>query len=532
MTDTNQLADRLAQQLGADHVVRDEAERRLFGMDVFEAAPFVPALVIRPGSTQELADAVRTVTEAGFSIVPRGAGMSYTGGYLPTSDRSVTIDMARMDRVLEINRDDMYVRVEAGVSWAKLHAALDGTGLRTPMWGTLSGLRATVGGGLSQNSLFFGSGLYGATADSVLGLEVVLADGSVLPTGSAAVVGAQPFFRWYGPDLTGLFLGDTGAFGVKATATLKLIPVAPETRFFSFAFEEAKPTYDAMAELAREQLVAEQFAFDPGLQQQRLKRASLATDLKALKGVVTGERNLLKGVLEGAKVAVAGRRFMDDVKWSMHAIVEGRDADYVKRMTDRARAICERHGGREIENTIPKVTRGTPFNPLVSMLGPVGERWIPVHGLMPLSQGPRVQAALDALWAKHADAIQAHNVVVGQLALTVATNAMLIEPVFWWESDRLALHDHALGPDYVAKLTDFPSDPAADAFVRELRGEVAQLFLAHGCTHFQIGKSYPYRQGLRPEAWHVVEGVKSVLDSEHRVNPGSLGLAPDPNRSV
>jgi FAD/FMN-containing dehydrogenase len=530
--ETEQLAAKLAQLLGADHVVRDATERALFGMDVYEAAKFVPALVVRPGSTADLSATVRAITEAGFAVVPRGAGMSYTGGYLPTSDRSVTIDMSRMDRVLEINRDDMYVRVEAGVSWAKLHEALADTGLRTPMWGTLSGLRATVGGGLSQNSIFFGSGLYGTTADSVLGLEVVLADGSVLPTGSAAVTGGQPFFRWYGPDLTGLFLGDTGAFGVKATAVLKLIPAATESRFLSVAFDESTPLYAAMAELAREQLVSESFAFDPGLQQQRLKRAGLGADLKALKGVVTGERSLLKGVLEGAKVAVAGRRFMDDVKWSLHATVEGRDADYVKRCTDRARAICVQHGGREIENTIPKVMRGTPFGPLISMLGPIGERWIPVHGLMPLSQGPRLQAALDALWAKHADAIQRHKIVIGQLAVTVATNAMLLEPIFWWESDRLPLHDRALGAAYVTNLTDFPADPDADALVRQLRGEAAQLFLAHGCTHFQIGKSYPYRQGLRPEAWRVVEGVKSLLDSECRVNPGSLGLAPGTNRSV
>jgi hypothetical protein len=176
--------------------------------------------------------------------------------------------------------------------------------------------------------------------------------------------------------------------------------------------------------------------------------------------------------------------------------------------------------------------RGTPFGPLISMLGPVGERWIPVHGLMPLSQGPRVQAALDALWAKHADAIARHKIVIGQLAVTIATNAMLLEPIFWWESDRLKLHDHALGADYTTKLTNFPADPAADALVRQLRSEAAQLFLAHGCTHFQIGKSYPYRQGLRPEAWRIVEGVKRLLDSECRVNPGSLGLAPDPNRSV
>src|SRR5689334_17648394 len=98
--DTNQLAAHLAQSLGNENVVRDEAERALFGMDVYEAAKFVPALVVRPGSTEELSQAVRAITAAGFAVVPRGAGMSYTGGYLPVSAQSVTIDMTRMDRVL------------------------------------------------------------------------------------------------------------------------------------------------------------------------------------------------------------------------------------------------------------------------------------------------------------------------------------------------------------------------------------------------------------------------------------------------
>ncbi len=124
---------------------------------------------------------------------------------------------------------------------------------------------------------------------------------------------------------------------------------------------------------------------------------------------------------------------------------------------------------------------------------------------MPLSQGPRLQAALDGLWAKHAEAIQRHNIMIGQLAVTVAHQCDAAGADLWWESDRLPLHDRALGADYVTNLTDFPADPAADALVRQLRGEAAQLFLAHGCTHFQIGKSYPYRQGLRPEAWRVVE---------------------------
>ena len=89
----------------------------------------------------------------------------------------------------------------------------------------MSGFSPTVGGALSQGSVFLGSTRHGTSAESTLSLDVVLADGSLLQTGSASgVKRPSPFFRTYGPDLTGLFLGDAGALGIKARATLQLIP--------------------------------------------------------------------------------------------------------------------------------------------------------------------------------------------------------------------------------------------------------------------------------------------------------------------
>ena len=106
-----------------------------------------------------------------------------------------------MNRLIELNREDMYVRVEAGMSWKALHEALEGTGLTTPYWGTLSGLHATVGGGMSQNSIFWGSGRHGSAANSVIGLEVVLASGEVTRVGRRTVKGVS------GYDLCSLLVG-------------------------------------------------------------------------------------------------------------------------------------------------------------------------------------------------------------------------------------------------------------------------------------------------------------------------------------
>ena len=126
-------------------------------------------------------------------------------------ENSVTIDLRGIDQVFEINETDMYVRVGVGCTWHNLYTALKARGLRTPYFGPMSGYSATVGGALSQGSFFLGSTEYGTVMDSVLSLEMVLADGSIVHTGSDSAAGVAPFYRNYGPDLTGLFLADTGA---------------------------------------------------------------------------------------------------------------------------------------------------------------------------------------------------------------------------------------------------------------------------------------------------------------------------------
>ncbi|MCF6195643.1 MAG: FAD-binding oxidoreductase, partial [Emcibacter sp.] len=187
------MREKLIKILGADNFITDQQERIYFSQDVYSAAPYVTEGIIRPGDTAELAAAVRVATEAGYSLFPRGGGVSYTSGYLPSVAKSLTIDTGRMNRILEINRDDMYVTVECGCRWIELYEALKDTGLRTPFWGTLSGISATVGGSLSQNSIFFGSGHYGTAADSVIGMDIVTASGEIITTGSGAVKGGSAF---------------------------------------------------------------------------------------------------------------------------------------------------------------------------------------------------------------------------------------------------------------------------------------------------------------------------------------------------
>lgn len=523
MHEDAELIESLRGIVGDAHVLVSEDDRRFFSHDIYGPGELA-ACVVQPGTVEELGAAVAAATSRGFAVVPRGGGSSYTGGYLPGRARTVSVDTRRLDRIVEINTDDMYVTVECGITWKALYLALREKGVRTPFWGPLSGAVATVGGSLSQNAILWGSAKYGASAESVLGLEVVLANGSVVTTGSAGSKGTKPFFRHYGPDLTGLFLGDTGALGIKARATLRLLrlPNAVETASFGFANAEDMTAF--MTEVVREGLVSECFGMDPELTRQRMRRASLAQDVKALAGVVTSAKSLLGGVKEAAKVVVAGRSFLDESPYSVHVGTEGRDEVAVRNAMAETRRVAERCRGREVENTIPKVLRGDPFVPMTSAIGPEGERWAPIHGLLPLSEAVSTWSSIRSLIEEERATLDRLGIVIGALVAVVGPGAFVLEPVFYWPGPRTIFYERMLDPATLARFRDFPENPEVAAFVSTMRKRVIARFLEKGAVHLQIGRAYPYREGRRPETWALLDAIKIAVDPQRLMNPGSLGL--------
>ncbi len=507
---------RLIAALPADIIATDDASRTLYAQDVLTKSH--PALaVLRPRNTAELALCVKTVTGIGIEIIPRGGGMSYTSGYVPRTAGCVLVDLSGMDKILDINAADMSVTVEAGCTWAQLHAALKPLGLRTPFWGSLSGLFATVGGGASQNAVFWGCGTHGSAIDSILAMNVVLADGTLLKTG-------PDFFRPYGPDLTGLFCADTGALGFKAAITLKLIREARALRYASFSFTAYPQQISAMSEIARQQLASECFGFDPFLQSQRMQRESLAKDAKALLNMMKAQGSVFSALKEGAKVALAGRNFLADVPYSLHVIVEGKsDAEADANMAELKR-ICAANAATEIDNSIPKILRANPFGPVNSMLGPQGERWAPIHGVLPHSKAIACVAKIEQLFSDHQHIIAEHGIGTGYLFATVGVSGFVVEPVFFWPDEITEIHRHYVETDHLDKLAGFPQNLPSRAAVMDLRQKLIDLFFEMGAAHLQIGKSYRYTDALGQTGTRVLAAVKQAVDPEGLINPGSLGL--------
>lgn len=505
----------LQTQLDSDRIITDADALRFYAQDVFnEGAPL--AAVIRPASADELQWVVRKLGSAGVAMIARGGGLSYTDGYLATCKDTVLIDMSALNKVVELNLVDRYVTVECGATWGALNELLSSHGLRTPYWGPLSGLRAVVGGALSQGSVFLGSGEFGSVGDSVLSLDVLLADGRVLSTGSGGAANAKPFMRYFGPDMTGVFIGDAGALGIKLRATLKLIPREREIDFASAEFDDPAAMLEAMAEVSRQKLAAECFAFDPVLLEQRKKRMSLFQDAKTLLNVVKQS-----GVKAGLGLVKSGRDFVSEDKYSAHVAVEGQTAGEVAAKLDAVKKIFAK-AGTATENSFPKALRALPFSPPNSMLGPAGERWVPVHAIFPHSTAQAAFAELQTFFASRRDALDAHHIRVGYLCTTVAQQGTLIEPVFYWPDSHTIYHKRVVEADYLKKCGEPDDNPAARAVVKALKAETASLMRRLGGTHFQLGKFYDYRDGRNAAELALFDAIKKQLDPNGLMNPGVL----------
>lgn len=513
----------LKQQLGEAGLEDDQAMREFMSQDIWhkgDTADFVAS----PSSIEELQIAVRAAHERGISLNPRGGGYSYTKGYTPDREHVGILDMSRLTEIVEINTDDMYVTVQAGVTWAQLFEALKPLNVRTPFWGPLSGIGSTIGGGLSQNNAFFGAGKYGTTGDSVLSITVVLADGTLVRTGTAGTKNGKPFWRHYGPDLTGLFCGDAGTLGYKADITFRLIPLPKAEETASFEFESRDACAEAMARMMREDIACEIFGFDPNLTRVRLARASLVSDAKALTNVIRGQGSLLKGLREGAKVALAGRGFMDKVDYSLHLCVEGRSATGVKEDIQVLKAIAKNLGGKEIENSIPKIIRANPFGPMNNILGPQGERWVPIHGIVPTSEGAETWAEIEAGFEAIRAELDAHDILTGYLITSLGTTGFLIEPVFIWPEEIWPIHEHTVGDEWMKKIKRHAANPEATDIVKKGREIVLDVFTKHAGAHFQIGRTYPYREHRDEATWALLESIKAAVDAKGIINPGALGF--------
>lgn len=181
--------------------------------------PKRPDAVVFPKDTEEVRKILRFADENGVPVVPFGEGSSLEGSVVPVRG-GVSLDFSLMDGILEIRPDDFIARVQPGVTHGKLNGALREHGLLFPVD---PGWDASLGGMCGTNASGTNAVRYGVMRDQVLALEVVLAGGALMRTGSLAMKSSA------GYDLTSLFVGSEGTLGVFTEIVLRLYPVPEKT---------------------------------------------------------------------------------------------------------------------------------------------------------------------------------------------------------------------------------------------------------------------------------------------------------------
>ncbi len=222
----------LVRLLGSDVVIADADGRRAFETDGLTAYRAMPLAVILPRSTEEVSKALRYCHENTVKVVARGAGTSLCGGALPSED-AIVIGVSRMNRVIEVDYENRIARLETGITNLGITAAVQPHGFFYAP-DPSSQLACTLAGNIAMNSGGAHCLKYGVTTNNVLGVKMVLIDGTIIDIGGAYL--DQP-----GYDLLALVVGSEGQFGIVTEATVRILRSAEAARpmLIGFASSEA-----------------------------------------------------------------------------------------------------------------------------------------------------------------------------------------------------------------------------------------------------------------------------------------------------
>src|SRR5690348_8576729 len=226
--------------LVSEGVVADDAGLAAFDGDALTAYRQKALACVLPKTKDEVSAVLKFAAEEGICIVPRGAGASLSGGALPLPD-AILMGLGRMNRILEIDYENRCVVTEPGVTNLAITRAVEARGFYYAP-DPSSQIACTIGGNVAENSGGLHCLKYGLTTNNLLGVEVVLADGSLLKLGGKAP-GAG------GLDLLGVVCGSEGLLGVVVEATLRILPRPPATRTLLAAFRSVPDAGQCVANI-------------------------------------------------------------------------------------------------------------------------------------------------------------------------------------------------------------------------------------------------------------------------------------------
>jgi glycolate oxidase subunit GlcD len=336
-----EYVEKLRQIAGEESVRTDPVELMCYSRDM-SVHVGVPDVIVLARSTGQVSKILALANEERIPVTPRGSGTSVTGAALAPKG-GIVLDLSQMNKIREINREDGYVVAEPGVILDHLNVALAPTHFYPP--DPSSHALASLGGSVSTNASGERAVKYGGTKDWVMGLEVVLADGRVLRTGTTVPKSSAGF------DLTHLFLGSEGTLGVVTEITARILPKPEYVAFVTIRFKALEDAGDAVTEILSQ-------------------------------GIPLAKCEVLDSVALGVVKEVMGLDIPDDVGCMLFMELDGQRS-VVQEQVERVREITGKHRqmGMEWSDDAGEMAKiWAARSGLTAALGKIirGERLIPI----------------------------------------------------------------------------------------------------------------------------------------------------------
>ena len=424
------------------------------------------SLVVRPRTAEEVAAILQKANKAGTPVRPKGGGTGWWSSTRPP-EGGILLHLTRMNEVTTVDEDVMTVTAEAGITFDKLDEVLASKGYRIVLFPE-SGKIATLGGHIQTwGTAPHSSSVFEDQATQILGLKVVLPTGEILPTGTGAFTTARGHFarRFFPADLTGLFLGSEGAFGVIVQASLK-IHRRPEVILMRIAgFREAPPLIRLLRRLQEGQRGG---GLSTLVEQRLVPKEMMVTAIPRLKDSLGGEiRHLLVLRAEG-------------------------DRDDAERHMAKACAFAVEEGGEIAEDEIPEWWSGR-FVVQAASLGK-GQK-IMIVAFAPFG-------CLQEAFSLTEKFGQKHNLKLGLIGYPFGGPVLLAHAVIPWDAAKPEAREKAL------------------AQAREYMEALVRI----GCVPHRVGTDFlPIMvEKLDPGYYEFVKRIKRMLDPNGIMNPGVL----------
>jgi glycolate oxidase len=228
----------LSRLVSPEALITSENERRPYEADALTAFRKIPLAVVLPETTQEVAAVLAYCHEQGIPVIPRGSGTSLVGGATPQED-AIVIGISKMNRILEIDYANRVARVQAGATNLSITGAVTHEGFFYAP-DPSSQLACSIGGNIAMNSGGAHCLKYGVTTNNILGLTMVLLDGSIIEIGGSHLDAD-------GYDFLGLMIGSEGQLGIVTEATVRILRAAEGARPVLFGFPKPELAGAAVA---------------------------------------------------------------------------------------------------------------------------------------------------------------------------------------------------------------------------------------------------------------------------------------------